>query len=180
VDRKSQIHFLIPKLIYINSISQLFFEFIISHCKNYHFNKLTFFTHNNTGIFTAVGLMDKAKQMGKKVAIVKNIDELNTYSPRDLTIADITLKDSINKGIIISGVIKKRPDEAYYHYIENNPKREHVIQSDNAINVLPAKHPELIVMDRKAYMCEQGNCFSMNNDLQKYYYDYGHHTLIGA
>jgi hypothetical protein len=35
-------------------------------------------------------------------------------------------------------------------------------------------------MDRKAYMCDKVRCFSMNDNLQKYYYGYGHHTLIGA
>ena len=38
------------------------------------------------------------------------------------------------------------------------------------------------ILDRMDYVCDRKNkrCFSMNNDFEKYFYDYGHHTLEGA
>jgi hypothetical protein len=71
-------------------------------------------------------------------------------------------------------------DQAHYQYIYSNPTKLYQTQSDEKLLALANKHPDLIIMDRKAYMCDKVRCFSMNDNLQKYYYGYGHHTLIGA
>jgi len=45
-----------------------------------------------------------------------------------------------------------------------------------------AKERNIPVLDRMDYVCDRANelCYGVNSNIEKLFYDYGHHTLAGA
>lgn len=37
-----------------------------------------------------------------------------------------------------------------------------------------------VILDRMDYVCDTQQCYALNDQLEKYFFDYGHHTLAGA
>lgn len=55
-------------------------------------------------------------------------------------------------------------------------------QNPNQRIRLAAKEQGVPVLDRMDYVCDRGKglCYGVNDDVEKLFYDYGHHTLAGA
>ena len=43
-------------------------------------------------------------------------------------------------------------------------------------------YPDLVILSRNSYVVneEKNICYAINEDFEKYFYDYGHHTIAGA
>jgi len=128
-------------------------------------------------------VIKKIKSDGKKVAIAKNIIKFNICAGK--TNADYLLSKMIQKyqdGDINASMIVDQIDKAYFeeYTMHCNPSFQR--KSDNVINVIMNKYPDIIVLDRMDYTCDKPSkrCFSINENFEKYFYDYGHYTLVGA
>lgn len=124
---------------------------------------------------------------GKKIALVKNMIEFPMQNEK-LNFADRMVYDSYSAGIKTLSEIKAQSDakhfEAYVKQVENPSiiKRQQIVIANSKIDELANKYPQLYALDRMDYICskEQEICYSMDDKLNKYFYDYGHHTLNGA
>lgn len=56
------------------------------------------------------------------------------------------------------------------------------LNSDQVIDSIKVKYPEIILLDRMDYVCDgtKGSCFAINSKLEKFFFDYGHHTVEGS
>ncbi len=120
----------------------------------------------------------------KTVVIVKNIFEFDTHNNK--TIADALLQRrylgrSLNGNTSASMVVKDI-DKAYYTQFVTRARKAAPRESDVAIEAIARKYREILILDRMDYICDKRakRCFSINDQFEKYFYDYGHHTLEGA
>lgn len=120
----------------------------------------------------------------KKIVLVKNIFEFENFSNK--TIADNLLQKKylgkFIKGEATAAMIVNDINTAYYTNFITKGKNQTIKQSDIAIEAVANKYDEILVLDRMEYICNKkvSRCSSMNIQFDKYFYDYGHHTLEGA
>jgi peptidoglycan/LPS O-acetylase OafA/YrhL len=118
----------------------------------------------------------------KKVIIVRTIHRFKVTNGK--TNADLIIQKYIRRGYnleddeIVADIVEKINLTYYQDFIINewevNKSTDKIIDSTKAI------YPELIVLDRMNYICENGKCYATNSNLEKYFYDEGHHTIKGA
>ncbi|MBB4080216.1 peptidoglycan/LPS O-acetylase OafA/YrhL [Lewinella aquimaris] len=73
-----------------------------------------------------------------------------------------------------------RVDSIYYQELVQDSHQQREI--DRRLQDLQANHTELLIVNRLEYMCDSlaERCFMINDQLEKYLYDSGHHTLAGS
>lgn len=120
----------------------------------------------------------------KRVVIVKNIFEFDFFGGRNL--ADVMLQREYLKrnknGDLSAAKIVKAIDKVYYTQYSTRGRSPEPKKSDDAIDVIAKKYSDILILDRMDYACDQKvkRCYGVNDKFEKYYYDYGHHTLEGA
>lgn len=119
---------------------------------------------------------------GKTVILVENIFEFPAYLGGKWALFDKVLHEFANEGNLNPADIIAASNREYYKVVAAGQKDERVIQANDEIHRLKAMFPEIIVMDRMEYICSDAEeiCYSANENLEKYFPDYGHHTLVGA
>ncbi|WP_298775748.1 acyltransferase family protein [uncultured Shewanella sp.] len=127
-------------------------------------------------------LIKRAMLDDKKIVFVKNIYEFEEFGRR--TYADflfnLLLEDKGQANITDVDAIKIN-QKHFEQYTHRDRKQLHK-QSDRLLNQLKQQYSELIVLDRMDYICNKSKaiCYAIGPDFQKYFYDYGHHTLEGS
>lgn len=118
---------------------------------------------------------------GKLVAIVRNTPEFPAYRGGLMTLADKTVHEAYAMGEQEPGRIVKISDAAHFASLSAGRDRGHA-RGDAKIDEILARFPEVVVLDRGDYICDPttGQCHSLDEALNKFYYDYGHNTLEGA
>lgn len=116
---------------------------------------------------------------GKIVILVKNVFLFKTFGSR--TLADFIIQKEISKksnfddSKVVSNLVNVINKEYYNEFakgrISNNDRMELEIFKKLAI-----RFTNLIVLDRMDYMCDHksGQCFVINNQLEKYIFDEAH------
>ncbi|WP_299490228.1 acyltransferase family protein [uncultured Shewanella sp.] len=127
-------------------------------------------------------LVSQVLRDNKKIVFVKNIYEFEEFSRR--TYADFLfnlLLDKVGADNITTDDILKINQKHFEQYTHRERKQLHK-KSDTLLFQLQKRYPELIVLNRMDYICNTINrlCYAMSDNYQKYFYDYGHHTLAGA
>lgn len=132
------------------------------------------------GVFNT--LIKRGLSDGKKVVFIKNIYEFEEFGVR--TYADFLfnlLLEDVGAHNITVKDIRKINDKHFEQYKHRDRKQLHK-RSDVLLTQLQSEYSQLIVLNRMDYVCDEDNstCFAMDDNYQKYFYDYGHHTLEGA
>lgn len=119
---------------------------------------------------------------GKTVILIENIFEFPAYLGGKWTLFDKILHEFAKEGNLDPAEIVAASDREYYNVVMAGQKDDRIIQANAEIHRLKDMFPQIIVMNRTEYMCSDADevCYSANENLQKYYPDYGHHTLVGA
>ncbi len=121
---------------------------------------------------------------GKRMYIVKNIFEFEYNKSKFKNLADIELfKNCANSCLEDSySQIVNTINKAYYkNFINPMYLRTETALLNNEIEKIASEYG-VTLLNRMDYICsrESEECFAINRDFQKYFYDYGHHTLVGA
>lgn len=119
---------------------------------------------------------------GKRTAVVKNIYEFEEFLNR--TYADFLFQMLLGEmpaEEITPADIQKINHKHYVQFTERKSDLR-LRQSDEAIEQLAAQQPKLVVLDRMDYVCDHAEqtCWAMDDQFQKYFYDYAHHTVEGV
>ncbi|MEO6093596.1 MAG: acyltransferase family protein [Novosphingobium sp.] len=127
-------------------------------------------------------LIARIMRDGKLPAIARNIFEFSEYRDETLSLADVVVLKAMQRGAIDPAAIERRSDRAYFDELSTRPQSEMIAWSDREITRLKQRFPRLVVLDRMDYVCSpaQHACFSIDRRLNKFFCDYGHHTLVGA
>ncbi|NDW00505.1 acyltransferase family protein [Salipiger sp. PrR002] len=127
-------------------------------------------------------LLARMEADGKRVIIVKSIFEFPTYLGGKWTIFDKVVHEAYAEGLTDGATIAARSNTEYFDVYKSGEQDERVIDANAEIDRLAAEDPGLIVLDRMDYICAdaQKTCYSANETLEKYFPDYGHHTMAGA
>ena len=120
----------------------------------------------------------------KKVVIVKNIFEFDFFNNKNIAdnlLQKRYLEKYLNGNISVSTVVEDI-DKNYYANFITRGRLSLLKKSDVAIEVIAKKYNEILILNRMDYVCDKKakKCFSINDEFEKYFYDYGHHTLEGA
>lgn len=127
-------------------------------------------------------VLERFEADGKVFAILRNIVSFDEHLGGTLTLADIAVIEQTRAGIEDGDTIRDEADERYFEDLEQLSQERGASLSVRLLDDLSARFPQLIQLDRMGYACsrERSTCFSMDEQLNKYFYDYGHHTLEGA
>jgi len=120
----------------------------------------------------------------KRVVIVKEVHNFRVYDGK--TYADLVIQKHAREGnnfddLKLLDDIVLEINKAYFNdYSTNTTEREE--KADRTIDAIEAKYRDVIILDRMEYICDKENkvCHSINVGLEKFFYDYGHHTIAGA
>ena len=118
---------------------------------------------------------------GKKVVIADNLFEFTAYF--DYTLADVLLLRKLREGTSPEALRPVVDDinHAYFREFSGGAPDANV-RVRAVLNSLVIKHPGVILLDRMEYSCNKPaeTCYAMDYTLNKYIFDYAHHTLNGA
>ena len=121
---------------------------------------------------------------GKIVVIARGVDEF--HSGKKITVTDGILQEKIRSGVSINDFsvtsIVGEVEAAYYNKFSSGNRTDVLKISDIAIEKIAAKHKEVILLDRMDYVVDKElkRYFVVNDQFEKFFYDYGHYTLEGA
>lgn len=124
----------------------------------------------------------KILEQGKQLVIVRSTFEFPLLQGGLMTLADQVVAEEYSEGGRDGEEISQASNAAYYQYFTEGRAAYDASEGSAVIRDIAAKHSEIIVLDRTEYICapEDKACYSLDAELQKYFYDYGHHTLTGA
>lgn len=127
-------------------------------------------------------LVRRMQDDGKAVVLVKSIFEFPTYLGGKWTIFDKVVHEAYDEGMSAGPEIAARSNAEYYSVYRSGEQDQRVIDANAEIDRIGALFPDVIVLDRMDYVCSQSEqtCYSANDQLEKYFPDYGHHTMAGA
>jgi peptidoglycan/LPS O-acetylase OafA/YrhL len=122
-------------------------------------------------------VVENLRSFGKTVVLAENIFEFPDFGA-GRNLADYVLyqlqkeKNLISEASLISRIVNER----YYSVYLSGYTSEKVITFNKKTASL---QNQVIVLDRMDYVCasEKKQCFAINDHYEKYFYDYGHHTL---
>lgn len=119
----------------------------------------------------------------KQVVLVKNIYEMPNNETQTLADHLFTQKfaSAYSQGTPATEIVQQI-NRHHFQVFRENPRNQQLLASDETINQLAQRHPQITVLDRMDYAVnkEQKSFYSIDHQFQKYYYDYGHHTLAGV
>jgi len=127
-------------------------------------------------------VIDQLVYHEKEVVLVKNIFEFDQFGgARNLS--DYMLsklsggEELVDNSSSIAEIINRKHFEKY----SSRSTAELVIKANEVIDKL-AEKKGITVLDRMDYVCdsEAQLCYAIDSNYNKFFYDYGHHTLAGA
>jgi peptidoglycan/LPS O-acetylase OafA/YrhL len=125
-------------------------------------------------------VVERILRDGKRVAVVRSIFEFDEYRGGTLNLADITVLSMAKEGVDNPRLVASASNER--HFEEYSSRDPDGAASDAVIADIAARHPDVVVLDRMDYACSTADevCFSMDANLHKYIFDYGHNTVEGS
>jgi peptidoglycan/LPS O-acetylase OafA/YrhL len=130
-------------------------------------------------------MLQRITEDRKKVYIIKRIFDFE-YNPVNYkNLADYEIfKNCHNSSCDVinpNKLVKKINRHYFQNYINTKHEKHDLTLINNNIDII-AEEQGVGVLDRIDYVCtpENKECFAINDKLEKYFYDYGHHTLQGA
>ncbi|MCG9729206.1 acyltransferase [Shewanella sp. Isolate13] len=118
----------------------------------------------------------------KKLILVKNIYEFEEFGQR--TYADFLfhLLAQERGANNISSLDISKINEKHFEQFSHRGFKPFTQKANRTLAALASRYPDVMLLDRMDYVCNQQDrvCYAIGNDYQKYFYDYGHHTVAGA
>lgn len=134
-------------------------------------------------------IIEFIQNTGKQVVVVKNVHEFPEYRTRKWTLADyVGYSMKQHHPDIADEALSRVINQAYYDAFKNQDYAERV-DFDGQVSIinqglekLAFNYPELVLLDRMMYICDEAvaSCEAVSPALEKYFYDYGHNTIAGA
>lgn len=123
----------------------------------------------------------KTKRDGKKVYVCKNVF---TWMERAIfTKLDRLIVEGVARGDgydqISDSVNARYAQDFHSRKYVNEDWKESSLNLEVLVDRLVHEH-SIQVIDRMAYVCRDSSCEILSKTLGKYFYDMGHHTLLGA
>ena len=118
-------------------------------------------------------IIGRVKSEDKLIVIVKNIFEFPEYQAGSLSLIDVT---RFKQGWEISGINQK-----YYKVFSEGVTSPSVELVNLKLEKI-SRDSDLILLSREDYYCKPSLsiCEAVSGDGDKYFYDYGHHSLLGG
>jgi peptidoglycan/LPS O-acetylase OafA/YrhL len=125
-------------------------------------------------------VLDKLSNDKKSVVIVQNMVGFPVFG--NFTLADKHIFEFMRAYPDFRNRMPQLAMEINKQYFEAYSVGKNVNQQPNERIRSIAKARDIPVLDRMDYMCDRAIelCYGVNDDIEKLFYDYGHHTLAGA
>lgn len=117
---------------------------------------------------------------GKVLVVVPNIFEF--FDTGRFTLADIYVQRCLQQAACDYGTLEDRINRSYFQEVADDGGGNPYFESLRVVDGLRARWNSIVVLDRMDYVCDPAveQCYAMDERFNKYFYDYGHHTLVGA
>lgn len=127
-------------------------------------------------------IIERAIDDDKKPILVKNIYEFEEFGQR--TYADflfhLLMQDQGAENISTKDIAQI--NEKHYEQFSHRALPIFTREANSLITGLGSQYSQLTVLDRMDYVCDDAlkACFAISEEFEKFFYDYGHHTVAGA
>lgn len=138
--------------------------------------------YNNEDITSMRNVIELLQATGKKVILVKNIFEFEEPRPKKVSLIDAIMHRETEAGEYRAEVLADTINKEYFQHFEQGRMEEYIQQYNVQIEQMGQQIAGLVVLDRMDYVCEKSvaSCDAVSRNLDKYFFDYGHHTVTGA
>ncbi len=125
---------------------------------------------------------DRILADGKMLVLVKDMFKFPEYRHRTLNEADKLVIAAVGRSERDGHAIANRVNRAYFHSLSATRQEPLRAAANTLIEQIATRRPGVIVVDRMDLVCDSRarKCHGVNDNLDKFFYDYGHHTLEGA
>ncbi len=117
---------------------------------------------------------------GKKLVLVPQI-----YSFKDnkrFTAADILIMQCLRRINCETDQLVHRTNRYFFTDYQSGAAESMYSETLGLFSEIASGKDEIVVLDRMDYVCDldDSSCFAIDSNLNKFFYDYGHHTVEGA
>lgn len=126
----------------------------------------------------------RLSKIPKVVVLVKEIHA--SYNEYNKTISDTVIQNMViqhsdfNDRVVMK--IRDKCDSLYFHDYKN-PGTDRLTNrkafTDSLFNYASNAYPNIYLLDRMDYVCPNNDCSIISDELEKFFYDYGHNTVYG-
>ena len=126
--------------------------------------------------------LELLRASGKRIILVKNIFEFEESRPKKINLIDNILHREIKQGHRDAASLSELVNTEYFQHFQQGRTSDEVKGYNTEIDLISQEMPELEVLDRMDYVCDSAaqSCDAVSDNLDKYFFDYGHHTVTGA
>ncbi len=138
--------------------------------------------YNNADMENMRTAIEQLQSTGKKVVLIKNIFEFEEPRPKKVSLIDYIMHREVKAGETRAEVLAETINTEYFQHFEQGRMEEYIQEYNVDIDTMDKEIENLVVLDRTDYVCDQEaqSCDAVSKDLDKYFFDYGHHTVKGA
>ena len=126
------------------------------------------------------GLARRVYSDQKTLVLLPNIFEF--FDTRKYTLADVEIRYCMRSKNCDFGELVRSINSAYFLEFANESVENPYYRSFKRLKEMFNDREDILILDRMDYVCDvdEQSCFAIDERLNKYFYDYGHHTLSGA
>lgn len=116
----------------------------------------------------------------KNIAILTAISEFPDYVHGAATLADRVIAENYQKLTIEN--LSERVNQVYYKSRVSRLKSSKSQKINMQIKDIVSRYDNVLLLERDSYLCDTSikQCYAVDDNLNKYFFDYRHHTLKGA
>lgn len=116
----------------------------------------------------------------KKIAILTAISEFPDYLHGAVTLADRVIAENYRELTIEN--LSVSVNQAYYKSRDERIKSSKSQKINIQIKDIASRYDSILLLERDNYLCDTSikQCYAVDDNLNKHFFDYRHHTLRGA
>ncbi|MEC8230507.1 MAG: acyltransferase family protein [Pseudomonadota bacterium] len=135
---------------------------------------------NREDLLNLNNVISRIQKDYKIVVIANGVSEFEDFSHGNATLSDRIIVE--NHEALTLNELTSLVNEKYFFEHQNSDKNKKIRAINTEIKTIVDKFENVVVLNRNDYLCDeyQKVCWAVSNNLEKFTYDFTHHTLIGA
>ncbi len=135
---------------------------------------------NREDILNLNSVIRRIQKGGKKAVIANAVSEFADFSHGNATLSDKIIVE--NHEALTLNELTLLVNKKYYFEHQNSQKNSEISAMNTEIKAIVDGFENVVVLSRDDYLCDKSQevCWAVGNYLEKFTYDFTHHTLTGA
>lgn len=137
-------------------------------------------TYKDFGLTAIIGVTERIVADGKQLALVAQV--FSFADNRRFTAADKLIIQCLKRLPCARDTLVTEVNTFFFHDFQDGLSTSKYSETVNLFSDLAQSRDAIVMLDRMEYICDtnSASCFAVDINLNKFFYDYGHHTIKGA